>query len=80
MIRLTRLNGIPFYLNCDLIEHIEASADTVITLTSGPKFLVSETPDEVCEKVLAYRRAVLAGSSLPLTDDARVARQEVVHG
>lgn len=78
MIRLTRLNGVPFYLNCDLIEHIDATADTVISLTSGPKFLVAETPDEICEKVLAYRRAVLANGAL--TDEARTARLDVVHG
>ncbi len=81
MIRLTRLNGIPFYLNCDLIEHIDATADTVITLTSGPKLLVAETPGEVCEKVLAYRRTVMAGVLLPpMTEEARTVRQDVVHG
>lgn len=35
MIRLTRLNHIPLVLNSDLIEHIEITPDTVITLTSG---------------------------------------------
>lgn len=60
MIRLTRLNGIPLYLNSDLIEHIDSTPDTVVTLTSGPKFLVRETPDEVCEKVLAFRQSILA--------------------
>jgi flagellar protein FlbD len=80
MIRLTRLNGIPFYLNCDLIEHIDATADTVITLTSGPKLLVTETPEEVCEKVFAYRRAVFAGGLLAPAGEAPSARLDVVHG
>ena len=39
MIRLTRLNGVPLYLNSDLIEHIDASPDTLVTLSSGPKFM-----------------------------------------
>ena len=56
MIKLTRLNGVPFYLNSDLIEHIDATPDTVITLTSGPKFLVLEDAEDVCEKVLAFRQ------------------------
>ena len=61
MIKLTRLNGVPFYLNSDLIEHIDATPDTVVTLTSGPKFMVAELAEEVCEKVMAFRRSVLAG-------------------
>lgn len=78
MIKLTRLNGVPFYLNPDLIEHIDATPDTVVSLTSGPKFLVSETAEEVCEKVFAFRRSVLAGDHL--TAEARPARLDVVHG
>ncbi len=81
MIKLTRLNGVPFYLNSDLIEHIDATPDTVVTLTSGPKFLVSETAEEVCEKVFAFRKAILLGDGL--RGDAReprAARLDVVHG
>jgi flagellar protein FlbD len=59
MIRLTRLNNVPLYLNSDLIEHIDATPDTVISLTSGQKFLVTESPEEVCEKVLAFRKSIL---------------------
>lgn len=58
MIKLTRLNHIPLYLNSDLIEHIDSTPDTVVSLTSGQKFLVSESPEEVCERVIAFRRAV----------------------
>ena len=35
MIQLTRLNHVPFYLNPDLIEHMETTPDTVLTLTTG---------------------------------------------
>jgi flagellar protein FlbD len=81
MIKLTRLNGVPFYLNSDLIEHIDATPDTVITLTSGPKLLVLENAEDVCEKVLAFRRSVLAreGMAHELAD-SRGTRMDVVHG
>jgi flagellar protein FlbD len=86
MIKLTRLNSIPIYLNPDLIEHIDATPDTVITLTSGPKFLVLETADDVCEMILAFRRSVLT-REVPTraglaheTPDSRTARLDVVHG
>lgn len=58
MIRLTRLNRVPLVLNSDLIEHVEATPDTVITLTSGQKLVVLESAEEVVEKVIDFRRAI----------------------
>ncbi len=58
MIHLTRLNHIPLVINSDLIEHIEITPDTVIALTTGQKFLVRETPDEVIERVIRFRQAI----------------------
>lgn len=58
MIRLTRINRVPLVLNSDLIEHVEATPDTVITLTSGPKLVVLESAEEVIEKVIEFRRAI----------------------
>lgn len=60
MIELTRLNHVPLILNSDLIEHVEVTPDTVITLTTGQRFLVLETSDEVVQKVIAFRRAIAA--------------------
>ena len=40
MIRLTRLNHVPMILNADLIEHIDMTPDTIVTLTSGQKYMV----------------------------------------
>lgn len=59
MIKLTRLNQIPLILNADLIEHIDATPDTVVSLTSGQKFLVAESPQEVVDKVVEFRRSLL---------------------
>ena len=61
MIRLTRLNQVPLVVNSDLIEHVEITPDTVIALTTGQKILVLETADEVIERVVRFRHAVLAG-------------------
>lgn len=58
MIELTRLNGMRFFLNAELIEQIESTPDTVITLTTGNNFVVKEPLAEVIEKVIVYRRQV----------------------
>ncbi len=80
MIRLTRLNGAPLYLNSDLLEHIDSTPDTVLTLTSGAKFLVMECPDEVCEKVVAFRKSCAPAYALPPAPDPRLASVDVAHG
>ena len=58
MINLTRSSHEPFVLNSDLIEYLEATPDTVITLTTGQKLRVSETAQEVVSKVIEFRRAI----------------------
>jgi flagellar protein FlbD len=58
MIRLTRLNGGPFLLNPDLIEHVETTPDTVINLTTGHQFMVRESAEDVVNRVLEFRRAI----------------------
>jgi flagellar protein FlbD len=62
MIRVTRLNHAPLVLNADLIEHMETTPDTVITLTTGQKIVVLETPGEVIDKVVEFRRLIAAGA------------------
>jgi flagellar protein FlbD len=66
MIKLTRLNHVPLIVNADLIEHVEATADTVVALTTGQKFMVLESAEEVVEKVIQYRKAILSASHCPL--------------
>ena len=58
MICLTRLNHAPIVLNADLIEYIERTPDTVITLTTGQKVVVREAPEEVIELVRRFRRSI----------------------
>ena len=68
MIRLTRLNSHALTINSDLIKFIENAPDTVITLTTGEKIVVLESTDDVLRRVIAFRRAVLAGL-LPVGTD-----------
>ncbi len=59
VIRLTRLNQTELIINCDLIEHIEIGANTVVKLTDGNSFVVSESPDEIVERVIGFRKRIL---------------------
>jgi flagellar protein FlbD len=56
MISLKRLNGAEFFLNCELIKSLEATPDTVITLTTGEKLMVKESCTQVIERTLEYRK------------------------
>jgi flagellar protein FlbD len=59
MIRLTKLNGTKFVLNCELIESVESTPDTVLTTTNGKKLVVLETVEEVIDKVIQYKGSIL---------------------
>lgn len=63
MIPITRLGGQEILVNADLIESVETTPDTIITLTTGKKLLVREPAGEITRRVLAFRRAA-AGTTL----------------
>ena len=56
MIKVTTLHDNQFIINADLIELIEKTPDTIITLTTGKKIIVKESLDEVLQKVIEYRQ------------------------
>lgn len=58
MIRVTRMNGMELVINGELIEFVEATPDTVLTLTTGKKLVLKDSVQEVVDKVIAYRRAI----------------------
>lgn len=58
MIRVTRLNGSQFVMNAELIEAIEATPDTVVTLVNDHRYVVIEAVDEVIELVVSYKRRI----------------------
>lgn len=65
MITLTRLSGSVFVLNSDLIERIDSTPDSVVTLIDGKKYVVCESLEEIIDAVRAYRSEVVAfGSQL----------------
>ena len=61
MIQLTRLNNQPLMVNSDLIKCVENAPDTVLTLVTGEKIIVRETTEQVLERVVDFRRAILSG-------------------
>lgn len=60
MIKLTRLNGSELWVNADLIEFLEATPDTVISLVDGKKIVVADPPERVVAAVIAYWRQINA--------------------
>lgn len=59
MIKLRRMNGKEFIINADLIELVEETPNTVIKLTTGNKYVVKESADEIIDKITCYKRRYL---------------------
>ena len=59
MIIVTRLHGASVAVNCDLIERVEATPDTVLTLVDGSRYVVRESVAEIVDKVRAFRASVV---------------------
>jgi flagellar protein FlbD len=74
MIKVTRINDSDLVINADLIEFVEAIPDTIISLTTGKKIMVKNSPDEIIEKVAAFRRLSAGRGIIPAADstDAHV--------
>ena len=62
MIDLTRLNGHRLTVNCDLIKFVEATPDTTLSLTTGDKLIVRESPEDVSARVSAFRAGILSSA------------------
>ncbi|TCO79942.1 flagellar FlbD family protein [Marinisporobacter balticus] len=60
MIYVTRLSGKEYVINSDLIECIESTPDTVITLTTGKKIIVLEPIDEIINNIIKYKQQVFS--------------------
>lgn len=61
MIMLTKLNGVEFALNDELIETISEMPDTTITMTNKNLYIVQESSREVVDKIIDFRREVFRG-------------------
>lgn len=75
MIRLTRLSGHEFWLNSDLIESMEATPDTVLSLVDGRRIVVQEPPAIVAQMCVAFRASILLAAGASVLDEAKL-----VHG
>ena len=84
MIQLTRLNSQAFALNTDLIERIEETPDTVLTLIDGTRYVVKEPVDDVIERVISFRARVVeratedhVGAELHVISDHRTTGDDI---
>lgn len=58
MIKLKSISRQEFYLNCDLIYKIEESPDTIITLTDGKTLRVTNSSDDIINRIIDYKRKI----------------------
>ena len=58
MIKLKKINGEEIVVNASLIESIQSTPDTVLTLTSNKKILLMDEVDEVIERVINYYQRI----------------------
>ena len=58
MIKVTKLNGKNYHLNAIYIELVESNPDTTITMTTGSKYVVRESEQEVLEAILNYYKSI----------------------
>ncbi|MCT4564064.1 MAG: flagellar FlbD family protein [Maledivibacter sp.] len=73
MIYVSRLNGEVLAVNSDLIEFIEATPNTVVSMTTGRKIVVKEGIDEIIVKILEYKKRIFV-ENVP---DTKYHRNEV---
>jgi len=55
VIKVTDVGGNEKYINCDLIERIEVTPDTLLILSNGHNFMVTESPEELIERIAAFK-------------------------
>jgi flagellar protein FlbD len=60
VIYITRTNGSKLYINPELIQTVESTPDTIVTLMDNKKLIVRDTPQEIAERFIEYRRRVMA--------------------
>jgi flagellar protein FlbD len=82
MIYVTRLNRTSVVLNCDLIEHVETTPDTVVSLTTGQKIMVLESPEEIINRIVTFRRRLMSpeAAHLRLCVDPDQQVEDTFHG
>ena len=62
MILVHRLRGEPMFVNADLIESIESTPDTVLTLVDGRRLIVDDAPRDLVDRIVAFRASLLVAA------------------
>ena len=62
MVLVHRLKGEAVFLNADMIESIEARPDTVVVMVDGRTFVLSDSPEEIVERIRGFRASVLVAA------------------
>lgn len=65
MITLTRINKSSLAINADLIKFVESAPDTVITLSTGEKVVVTESLEQIIDLIIQFRRQIVSGIPCP---------------
>lgn len=80
VITVTRFDGSEFVINSDLIETVEATPDTVITFAHDKKVVVRESPNQIVDRMVAYRRRVyLDPAAVVSSPSERPGRDQMSH-
>jgi len=58
MIEVMRLDGKIYWVNPHMIESMETNPDLTLTMLSGKKLLVKNSPQEIINKIIAYRKEI----------------------
>ena len=58
MIPVTRLNGEKYWINPHQIETMEMNPDVTLLMLSGKKIVIKETPEELIERIIEYRKKI----------------------
>lgn len=58
MIEVTKINGAKLMINPNIIEVIEETPDTVLTLTTGRKLILKESSQEIQNLVKTWNKEV----------------------
>lgn len=72
MVQFTRFNDTVFYVNPDLVETVEETPDTVVTLTTGRKFVVRESAEQIIDMIISYKQKIFSqGITVKKSDDTQ---------
>jgi flagellar protein FlbD len=70
MILVTRINNQPITVNAEMIEFVESTPDTIITMTDGKKIIVKESVKEVMERVIQYKQQCFKFINIKIKQEA----------